>query len=94
MLKKTLVVWGCAAAAALFVCLPCRASEEKGAEDAKALFESKCSVCHSTERPKGKKKDREGWEKTVNRMIKTNRAPITEEESKIITDYLVQNYGP
>lgn len=65
------------------------------AEDinAKELFESKCSICHSIERPKSKKKTRTGWETTVMRMKNSNGAPITDEEAKIIIDYLAAEYG-
>ncbi|UCH80212.1 MAG: photosystem P840 reaction-center cytochrome c-551 [Nitrospiraceae bacterium] len=61
--------------------------------DAKALFESKCSVCHSIDRPKSKKKTKEAWESTVMRMKNVNNCPITDEEAKIIIDYLAENYG-
>jgi mono/diheme cytochrome c family protein len=60
----------------------------------KALLEQKCSICHSADRPKAKKKDRAGWEKTVMRMKNVNGCPITDEEAKTIIDYLAKNYGP
>ena len=60
--------------------------------DAKALFEKKCSTCHSINRPMSKKKTEEKWAKTVARMRKHGCA-LTDEETKIIVDYLVQNYG-
>ena len=66
---------------------------EKAPVDAKALFESKCSACHTIDRPKGKKKSKEGWEATVTRMIKTNGARVTDEEAKAIIDYLAANFG-
>ncbi len=62
------------------------------APDAKALFETKCSTCHSLERPTSKRKDRAGWEKTVARM-KRNGCPISDEEAKTIVDYLTETYG-
>ncbi len=61
---------------------------------AKTLFETKCSICHTIERPKGKKKSIEGWEATVMRMKNTNGCPITDEEAGMIIDYLAENYGP
>lgn len=57
------------------------------------LFESKCSLCHSIERPKSKKKSKEEWQKTVMRMKNTNGCPITDEQAEMIIDYLVEAYG-
>jgi hypothetical protein len=62
-------------------------------DPSKQLFESKCSGCHSTQRPKSKKKTREGWEETVTRMIKVKGASINDEEAVLIIDYLTKNYG-
>jgi cytochrome c2 len=63
------------------------------AVDGKALFEKKCRLCHSIERPKSKQKTADGWKSTVTRMKNVNGAPITDEEAKIIIDYLAENYG-
>ena len=62
--------------------------------EAKALFESKCSVCHPVSRPLGKNKDRAGWTATVTRMQKGNGCPITDAEARRIIDYLVAERGP
>ena len=66
--------------------------EEKKVE-AKSLFEDKCSSCHSIDRPKSKKKTKEGWEKTVMRMKNVNGCPITDDQAKMIIHYLSENYG-
>ncbi|MCL5061887.1 MAG: photosystem P840 reaction-center cytochrome c-551 [Nitrospiraceae bacterium] len=68
-------------------------SAEKPKVDAKALFEQKCSTCHSIDRPKSKKKTAKEWESTVMRMKNVNGCPITDEEAKIIIDYLSKNYS-
>jgi mono/diheme cytochrome c family protein len=60
--------------------------------DAKALFENKCSTCHSIKRPMSKKKTEAKWTKTVSRMRKWGCA-LTDDEAKIIVDYLFKNYG-
>jgi mono/diheme cytochrome c family protein len=57
------------------------------------LFETNCKRCHSIERPKSKRKTREGWEKTVMRMKNINGAPITDNEAQLIIDYLAETYG-
>ncbi|MCX5802301.1 MAG: hypothetical protein NTU69_02005 [Proteobacteria bacterium] len=68
-------------------------SAEKAEVDAKNLFEKKCSGCHSLDRPKSKKKTMNEWKTTVMRMMNVRGAPGTEEEAKIIIDYLAKNYG-
>ena len=65
----------------------------QASDPAKGLFESKCSRCHSTQKPTSKKRTREGWEETVTRMIKVKGASINDEEAEIIIDYLTNNYG-
>ncbi len=74
-----------------FVTLVYSAEEQK--VDVVALFEQKCNICHSTERIKSKRKTKNEWESTVTRMKNVNRAPITDEEAKIIIDYLSKSYG-
>ena len=68
-------------------------SAEEPGVDAKSLFEQKCSRCHTIERPKSKLKSRAEWEATVMRMKNVNGCPITDEEAKIIIQYLAENYG-
>lgn len=67
-------------------------SEEK--VDAGKLFERKCSICHTIERPKSKRKTKAEWTKTVTRMKNTNGCPISDEEAGSIIDYLAENFGP
>jgi len=84
-----------AAVALLCAGLPVRADQAKAANpEAKALFEKKCSVCHSLSRPLGEHKDLAGWTKTVTRMQKVNGCPITDQEAKTIIDYLAAVRGP
>ncbi len=73
------------------------AAPETTVVDAEALFMEKCSVCHSYIHATIKKKTREQWQSTVNRMVTTNggrtRAGITDEDAAMIVDYLVENYS-
>lgn len=62
------------------------------AVEGKSLFEIKCSLCHSLNRPASKSKSYDGWLSTVHRMI-GNGAPLTDEEAEIIAAYLAQTYG-
>ncbi len=58
-----------------------------------ALLESRCTLCHSSDRPKRAKKTRKEWEETVNRMIE-NGAQLTDSEKKVLVDYLAKTYKP
>ena len=56
------------------------------------LLDTRCSICHSTDKPKQAKKTREKWEQTVNRMIDKG-AKLTDEEKEVLLDYLAKIYG-
>ncbi len=60
--------------------------------NARTLFEQKCSICHSIERPKSQRKTPEQWKNTVLRM-RENGCPITDDEARKIIDYLSNNYA-
>lgn len=68
------------------------AAEEKSVYG-KPLFEQKCSVCHETKRATSKTKTYDEWYKTVTRMKNGHSAKITDDEVKLIVDYLTTNYG-
>ena len=59
---------------------------------AKNLFENKCSLCHSINRPRSKRKSAEEWRKTVMRMKNVNGCPVSDEQAEIIIDYLTEKY--
>ena len=56
--------------------------------------ETFCNICHSLDyivmQPKFTKPQ---WTATVNKMVKVFGAPITEEDAKLIVNYLVAHYG-
>jgi cytochrome c2 len=56
-----------------------------------ALFEDKCSLCHSIDRPLFALKSLEEWPKIVERMRDKDPEWITEVEAQTITTYLVEN---
>jgi len=62
--------------------------------DGKALFESKCGLCHGLDRPKSKNKSEDAWRKTVVRMKDSHGCDITSEEAEQIIIYLAKEYGP
>ncbi len=62
-------------------------------DEAAALLEQRCSVCHPSARPKSKQKTPEQWEATVTRMMGKG-AQLTPEEKKGLIDYLSKTYKP
>ena len=63
------------------------------AADGAALLESRCSVCHSADRPKSKKNTRDQWDAIVKRMVGKG-AKLTAAEQTTLIDHLAKNYGP
>lgn len=53
-----------------------------------------CRICHSLDYITTQQKfSRARWQGVVTKMIKTFGAPISEENAKIITDYIAAYYG-
>lgn len=58
------------------------------------VFESKCSICHPIEWALERKKTKNGWKETVDRMRKKTAGNlISEEDSVIIVEYLYKIRG-
>ncbi len=74
--------------------LPAAASGDFDLEAARAVFEARCSRCHSLDRPLKKNKSREGWKKTVYRMKRYAGGAISEGDAERIVEYLVRTRGP
>jgi len=68
-------------------------AEALATEDGATLLEQRCSVCHSSERPKSKRKTAEQWDATVTRMMEKG-AQLTGEEKQVLVDYLSKTYKP
>lgn len=66
------------------------AAEEK---NAKTLFEARCSMCHSTDKPLGKTKTAQEWRQIVTRMTEHAAGKITAEEKETIIKYLTEIRG-
>ena len=54
-----------------------------------------CALCHSLEYipSNAPAMDRAGWQKTVQKMRERFGAPITDEQAKVILDYLAASYA-
>lgn len=59
------------------------------------LVQGNCGSCHSLDYIKMNSPflNPAGWQAEVTKMIKTYGAPISDEDAKIILDYLTKNYG-
>ena len=56
------------------------------------LLEERCSVCHSSSRPKTAKKTVEEWDAAVTRMMGKG-AKLSEKERKTLADYLSAEFS-
>ena len=59
----------------------------------KDLMAEKCYQCHGDSMWKDHRQDRKGWESVLYRMIGRG-ALWTEEEVRLMSDYLAATYGP
>jgi len=59
----------------------------------KELFEGVCSGCHTLERVKAQHRTRQEWRDSTAAMIDQG-AVLTPEETNMLLDYLVKNFGP
>jgi mono/diheme cytochrome c family protein len=59
----------------------------------KALFEQKCSVCHTTERATTRQETKEGWAELVKKMQAKQPGSISDEEAGRIVDFLASEHG-
>lgn len=55
---------------------------------AKSVFQNKCSVCHSLDRPLEKNKDFQTWMETVQRMAAKKPEHLTDAEIEAISGFL------
>lgn len=61
----------------------------------KKLYEAYCSPCHDLGLVQSQRLDRANWEWVMSDMVLEYGATwITEEEQKVIVDYLAENFGP
>lgn len=56
---------------------------------------ARCIICHSVDYIESNAPvlDRAGWQKTIRKMIDRYGAPITDEDAKVILDYLGALYA-
>ncbi len=87
-----------AAAALLCLTVPALAEEQpielkpgQGLE----TVQGNCGSCHSLDyiRMNSPFLNATGWQAEVTKMIKTYGAPVSDDDAKVILDYLTKNYG-
>lgn len=81
--------------AVVLVSLAIKAVAEQPTSEGQQLFETHCSACHSLELPRSQRLDRSTWRWVVDDMVNEFGATwITEEQQRLIIDYLVKHHGP
>jgi competence protein ComEA len=73
----------------LLFAVPLYAQLPEGA--GKAETEKLCSQCHEVERSIAPRQDREGWQTTIDKMVKLG-AKGTDKEFALVIDYLASHY--
>jgi hypothetical protein len=82
-----------AVAASIGFTLPSFATQQPPAPGGAQLLEQRCSECHSPARAKSAKKTAKEWQSTVTRMMDKG-TKLSEQEKKILVDYLAATYKP
>ena len=72
---------------------PVAAAPAAPAADGKTLFETKCSVCHGTDRATSRKETKEKWASIVKEMQGKKADWISDAEAAKIVDYLAADHG-
>lgn len=62
-------------------------------DPAKRMLDSVCTTCHSLNRVQSRSLPREEWVTVVDQM-KVKGATLTDDDTSLLVDYLVKNYGP
>jgi mono/diheme cytochrome c family protein len=57
----------------------------------KELVETRCGTCHGVNMVEASKKDRDGWQTTVDRMVLAG-AQLNDEQKVQVVDYLAVTY--
>ncbi|HCX90544.1 MAG: hypothetical protein CO106_09920 [Deltaproteobacteria bacterium CG_4_9_14_3_um_filter_44_9] len=75
-----------------------QSDEQQRLAKGKELLETKCSICHSIQRPLNKNYDQQKWNKVVSKMaekMKNKRlGELTDEGKGLIVNYLVNAIPP
>ena len=70
---------------------PASTSSGGSASDGQTLMQTRCTVCHSSDRITTAHKTADQWKATVDHMI-SNGAQLSSQEEQTLINYLAQNY--
>ncbi len=62
-------------------------------EKARALFLDACTACHTLERVREQRLNKEEWRHLIAGML-SEGVPLTDDEISLLVDYLAENFGP
>ena len=62
-------------------------------EKARELFLDACTACHTLERVRRQRLDKEEWRHLIAGML-SEGVPLTDEETSWLVEYLAANFGP
>lgn len=93
-LARARVLVGCLVALPVAALIAgCAAEQKSVVAKPETLLDTRCAECHPLARVTSAKKDRAEWEATVERMIGKG-ARLSEDEKKVLVDYLAAKQGP
>ena len=72
---------------------PVAAAPAAPAADGKTLFDTKCSACHSLDRPTARHETKEKWASIVKEMQGKKADWISDADASKIVDYLALEHG-
>jgi mono/diheme cytochrome c family protein len=61
-------------------------------EKARALFLDACTACHTLERVRNQRLDKEEWRHLIAGML-SEGVPLSDEETTLLVEYLAENFG-
>ena len=62
-------------------------------EKARSLFLDACTACHTLERVREQRLNKEEWRHVIAGML-SEGVPLTEDEISLLVEYLAENFGP
>jgi hypothetical protein len=87
----------CRLAASLTIAATCLASGDAVTaarnEKARSLFLDACTACHTLDRVRVQRLNKEEWRHLIAGML-SEGVPLNEEETSLLVDYLARNFGP
>jgi hypothetical protein len=69
------------------------ASGESKHQKARSLFLDACTACHTLERVREQRLNRDEWRHLIAGML-SEGVPLTDDETTLLVDYLAENFGP